>query len=113
MTDNYCSAGDIERRLGVTITENTRPNSTDLAGFLDDADDFINSEVRVSENMTDTYGRLKQIAIDIVLKMINNLWSFTHPQIFPYIDIELSDEQKRIIHKNHLKMTGDTWDIGG
>jgi hypothetical protein len=110
---NYCAETDIEKRLGVAIDATTRPSTTELAGMIADADDIINIAAKVSSNLTDTYGALKQIAIDLVMKMINNMWSFTHPEIFPYIDIELSETQLAVIRKTHLKFAGETWDIGG
>ena len=109
---HYAEKQDIQRRLGKTFSATTVPSEDDLEGLLEDADGFINKEAKVFSNIKDTYGDLRNIAIDLVLKMINNMWSFRNPEKFPYIDIELTDEQKRDIHKVHLKFYGETFDIG-
>lgn len=113
MGENYASVENVQARLSFTITANTYPNLTDLAQILDDADSMINKEAKVSINMTDTYGALRMIAVDLSLKMINNMLQFRYPELFPYVDIELTPEQKRDIHKAHHKFAGLSWELGG
>lgn len=107
---NYTDATEISNQLAYTIGAGTTPTSTHLAALLTAADSMINAEARVSSNMTDTYGELKTIATNLVLKMIRRLWSFRDPDTFPYEDVELTAEERRIIHRVHDKFTGNTWD---
>ena len=109
---NYTSEAEIEYVLGISIDTNSRPTTTQLGEMLADADAIINAQARVSSNMTDTYGILNRIAKDLVLKQINNMWSFTNPEQFPYIDIELTDAQKVQINAVHRKFAGESWEIG-
>lgn len=99
----------------VTIyTENaTKPSTISLAEFMNASTKMINAEVRVSTNMTDTYGELGIIEMDLVLKMIRNMWSFTNPDEFPYEEVILSADQKRIIHRCHSESRGTSWELGG
>jgi len=110
---DYCAETDIESALGITIDENSIPSSDEVSDFITRAQGMINAEAKVSSDMTDTYGELKSIAIDLVLKMVNNMWSYRYPDVFPYLDIELTSEQKRIIHKAHHKFAGKSWELGG
>jgi len=91
----------------------TVPSTISLAEFMNDATKMINAEKRVSSNMTDTYGELATIEIDLVLKMIRNMWSFTNPDDFPYEEVILSADQKRIIHRLHDTKKGTQWELGG
>lgn len=91
----------------------TVPSTISLAEFMNDATKIINSEVRASSNLTDTYGELATIEIDLVLKMIRNMWSFINPDDFPYEEVILSADQKRIIHRCHSVSRGYSWELGG
>ena len=103
--------------LADTVTiyteEPTIPSTNSLAVFMDNATKIINAEVRINTNMTDTYGELDTIEIEIVLKMIRNLWSFVNPDEFPYEEVVLSADQKRIIHRCHSVSRGHSWELGG
>jgi hypothetical protein len=107
---NYSNTTDLGYRLGITIGAGTIPSTTSAADLLDKATGLINAEVRVSTNMTDTYGELAEIELDLVLRMIRNIWSFKNPDVFPYETVELTPSQIRIIHRIHLKFSGDTFD---
>lgn len=107
---NYSTATDIGYQLGVTIGAATVPSTTSVADLQDKATGIINAEVRVSANMTDTYGELAEIEIDLVSKMVRNIWSFRKPEEFPYETVELTPSQMRIIHRVHDKFGGTTWD---
>lgn len=106
----YTTAAKIGNQLGITIDANSAPNSTDLAQMLIVSDGMINAEVRVTTNMTDTYGELNGIAQDLTLRQVRNYWSFRNPDLFPYETLELTPAQIRIIHRIHLKFSGTTWD---
>lgn len=126
--DNYTIASNTAATPTVltvsdTITENlatdtvtiytgttTVPSTISLAEIMNDATAMINAEVRVSTNMTDTYGELATIEINLVLRMIRNIWSFRDPETFPYETVMLLPEQIRIIHRVHDKFSGTTWD---
>jgi len=88
----------------------TVPSTVSLTGLMNDATAMINAEARVSTNMTDTYGELSTIEINLVLRMIRNIWSFRSPEVFPYETVQLLPEQKQIIHRVHDKFTGITYD---
>ena len=107
---NYSDTTDLGYQLGVTIGATTVPSTTSAADLLDKATGIINAEVRVSSNMTDTYGELAQIEIDLASKMVRNIWSFRSPDVFPYETVALTPEQMRTIHRIHLKFSGTTWD---
>jgi len=91
----------------------TLPSTVSLAGFMNDATKMINGEKRVSTNMTDTYGELATIEIALVLIMIRNMWSFLYPDNYPYEEVVLSADQKRIIHRLHDVKKGKSWELGG
>lgn len=109
---NYSNATDIGYRVGLTFAAGTRPSSTEVAGMMNNATSIINAEARVESNMTDTSGRLKEIEITLVQKMINNYWYFANPKKYAFLDIELTEEQKRIIHKEKLKFYGESFELG-
>lgn len=107
---NYSDTTDLGYQIGITIGASTIPSTTSAADLLDKATGMINAEVRVSANMTDTYGELAEIEIDLCSKMVRNIWSFKNPDAFPYETVELTPDQKRIIHRVHDKFLGKTWD---
>jgi len=107
---NYCLDSDIEAALGTVISSGSMPSAGHLSALFTIVDGMINGEVRVETNMTDTYGELKGIAVDLTCKFIRNSWSFKDPDTFPYESVELSADQKRIIHRVHNKFLGVTWD---
>ena len=80
--------------------------------MITQADSIINAEARVATNKTDTSGRLKVIAVSLILKMITNMFALTDPETYGFIEIELSDDQKRIIHMEHSVWQSETWDVG-
>ena len=110
----YAIEANIEAILGYAIDASgtSRPTTAQLAEMLAQADSIINAEARVATNKTDTSGRLKVIAVSLVLKMITNMFALTDPEIYGFIEIELNDDQKRIIHMEHGVWNSNTWDIG-
>lgn len=108
----YAIETDIEAMMGFSITTNSRPTSTELASLLSYADSIINAEARVTSNLTDTSGRLKTIACSLVHKMITNIWANSDPDMFGFVEIELTEDQKRIIHVEHSVWQSLTWDVG-
>ncbi|MHA1795224.1 MAG: hypothetical protein ACTSUK_03870 [Promethearchaeota archaeon] len=108
----YAEVSDIEKRIGITFSSSTQPTLTEVQGMLANADEIINAEAKVTSNMTDNYGILKNIAINLVLKMIINYWSFRDPENFAYVDVELSPFELRQIHKTMEKFEGETFDLG-
>lgn len=111
----YAIETDIENMLGYAIddTGTSRPTSTQLAAMLTQADAIINAEARTTSNLTDTSGRLKTIACSLVQKMIINIFAFTDPELYGFVEVELTDDQKRIIHMEHSVWESETWDVGG
>ena len=110
----YAKESNIEAILGYAIddTGTSRPTSIQLEEMLNQADAIINAEARVTTNKTDNSGRLKVIAVSLVLKMITNMFALTDPETYGFIEIELSDDQKRIIHMEHSIWNANTWDTG-
>jgi len=110
---NYCKESEIENVLGFTVSSITRPDSDQLAQMLIDADGLINGVLNTSSNVTDSTGTLKQIAIDLTLKMIRRMWSFSNPDEFEYAPVILEPEQRRMILRVGNAVFGKTWDLGG
>ena len=110
---NYSNATDIGYQIGKTISATTVPSTTGVADLQDKMTALINAEVRVSTNMTDTYGELAEIETDLVCKKIRNIWSYTNPDDFPYEEVVLSADQKRTIHRCHTVSRGTSWELGG
>lgn len=112
---NYAEEADVENMLGYSIdaTGTSRPTTAQLAEMLSQADSIINAEARVTSNLTDTSGNLKRIACSLVLKMIVNMFTLTDPDVFGFTEVELTDDQKRIIHIEHGVWSSLTWDVGG
>jgi len=112
---NYAAETDIEAMYGWAIDDigTSRPTSTQLAEMLSQADEIINAEARVATNLTDTSKRLKTIACSLVQKMIINLFAMTDPDSYAFMEVELTDDQKRIIHIEHSIWASLTWDVGG
>lgn len=110
----YAKQEDIEDIYGFTIDDEgtSRPTLTQLNRMLGYADSIINAEARRTTNATDTSGRLKVIATSLVQKMINNMYAITDPETYGQIEVELNDDQKRIIHMEHGVWDSETWDVG-
>jgi len=110
----YAKESNIEAILGYSIddTGTSRPSSTQLSEMILQADSIINAEARVATNKDDASGRLKVIAVSLVLKMITNMFALSNPDTYGFIEIELNDDQKRIIHMEHSVWQSKTWDIG-
>lgn len=110
----YATEANIEAILGYAIddTGTSRPTTTQLAEMLSQADSIINAEARVTSNLTDTSGRLKVIAISLCMKMITNMFAITDPEVYGFIEVELTDDQKRIIHMEHSVWQSKHWEIG-
>lgn len=111
----YASENEIEGVIGYDIddTGNSRPTSTQLAIMLTDADSIINAEAKRSTNGADISGRLRVIAVSLVMKMMVNMFALTDPDIYGFTEIELTDDQKRIIHMELGVWNSLTWEVGG
>ena len=111
----YATEANIEAILGYAIddTGNSRPTTTQLAQMLSDADAIINAEARRASNATDTSGRLRVIAVSLVQKMFINMFAFPDPESYGFTEVELTDDQKRIIHMELGVWDSITWEVGG
>ena len=109
----YASEANIEAILGYVIdaSGNSRPTTAQLAEMLAQADSVINAEARRTTNATDTSGRLKVIAVSLVLKMVINMFAMTNPDAYGFTEVELTDDQKRVIHMEHGVWDSLTWDV--
>ena len=96
----YAIEANIEAILGYAIdaSGNSRPTTAQLAEMIAQADSIINAEARQATNSTDTSGRLKVIACSLITKMIFLMFALTNPEVYTPVEIELTDDQKRIIH---------------
>ncbi len=110
----YATEANIEAILGYSIdaTGTSRPTTAQLTQMLADADAIINAEARTTSNLTDTSGRLRAIEVSIVLKMINNMFALTDPSAYAFVEVELTDDQKRVIHMEHGVWDSITWEVG-
>lgn len=110
----YATEVNIEAILGYAIdaTGKSRPTTAQLAEMISQADSIINAEARRTTSATDTSGRLKVIAVSLILKMITNMFALTDPETYGFIEVELTDDQKRIIHMEHSVWNALTWDVG-
>jgi len=113
----YAEESDIEAILGYAIDVATlavsRPTTEQLEVMLDLADGIINAEARRTTNATDTSGRLKVIACSLIMKYIINMLALTDPDLYGFSEVELTDDQKRIIHMELGVWDSLTWDVGG
>ena len=111
----YATEANIELILGFDIeaaaTATSRPTTEQLAEMLSQSDAIINAEARRTANATDTSTRLKVIAVSLTLKMINNMFALTDPGTYAFVEVELSDDQKRIIHMELGVWDSLTWEI--
>ena len=110
----YATEVNIEAILGYAIdaSGNSRPTTAQLAEMLSQVDSIINAEARQSTNGTDTSGRLKVIAVSLTLKYINNMFALTNPEVYNFVEVELSDDQKRIIHMELGVWSSVSWEVG-
>ena len=111
----YATEANIELILGYAIvaaaTATSRPTTEQLAQMLTDADSVINAEARRTTNATDTSGRLRVIAVSLILKMIINMFALANPDSYGFTEVELTDDQKRVIHMELGVWNALTWDI--
>lgn len=110
----YASEANIEAIYGYAIDASgtSRPTTAQLTEMLSQADAIINAEARVTTNLTDTSGRLKSIACSLVLKMIINMFALTNPDAYGFTEVELTDDQKRIVHMEHGVWQALEWEVG-
>lgn len=93
--------------------KDSRPTTEQLTQMLSDADGIINAEARTTSNLTDTTKRLRAIAVSLVMKMIINMFALTNPDAYGFTEVELTDDQKRIIHMEHGVWQALEWEVGG
>lgn len=110
----YATEANIEAVIGYSIdaTGTSRPTTEQLAEMLTQADSIINAEARRTTNATDTSGRLKVIAVSLVWKMIVKMFALTNPSGYAFMEIELTDDEKRIIHMELGVWDALTWEVG-
>ena len=110
----YATEVNIEAILGYAIdaSGNSRPTTAQLAEMLSQVDAIINAEARRATNAADASGRLKVIAVSLVLKYINNMFALSNPEAYAFVEVELSDDQKRIIHMELGVWQSLTWEVG-
>ena len=109
----YATEVNVEAMLGYAIdaTGTSRPTTAQLAEMISQADSIINAEAKRSANGTDTSGRLKVIACSLIHKMIYRMFALTDPEVYAPIEIELTDDQKRIIHMELGVWDSLTWEL--
>ena len=109
----YATEVNIEAILGYAIdaSGSSRPTTAQLAEMLSQVDSIINAEAKQATNSTDASGRLKVIAVSLTLKYINNMFALTNPEAYNFVEVELSDDQKRIIHMELGVWQSLSWEI--
>lgn len=112
----YCAETDIEARVGHLIADDNgkKPSSADVALFIADADKIVNAEMhnKTGTNLTDTIGNYKAASISLIMKMINNQFAHQDPEHYAMVDIELTPDQKRLIHSPSEKWFGSSKELG-
>ncbi|KKN18365.1 hypothetical protein LCGC14_0956570 [marine sediment metagenome] len=112
MPDHYTNAETVGALLGFTITASSRPTTTAFNIMVKQVDGMINGPFKLATNMTDTYGLISPIATQLVMKLINNLLHFSEPDKYDYIDVRLTDEDKRDIRQAHSLWQSESWRMG-
>lgn len=112
MGTNYTDTETVQALLGFTISSTSRPTTIGFNIMLSQADKMINGPLKLTSNMTDLYGLLSPIATNLVMKMVNNLLAFSEPENYDYIDVRLSDEDKRDIRQAHSLWQSESWRMG-
>lgn len=108
---NYCAETDIEGMIGYAIDATSRPTTTQLAIMLIQADSRINAVMQKTSNITDSFGLLKVVAIQLVLKTINNMFSFAHPNDYDFVEVLITDEDKDLIKQAHSIWAAKSWEM--
>lgn len=65
------------------------------------------------QNGSDDSGGLKNIAIELVYYMINNMYALTNPTEYAPKEVELSKDHIRTIHKTYYKWEADSFELDG
>lgn len=109
---NYTTITAVQARLGWTITATSRPNTTAVTILLGEADKKINGEMKVTTNITDTYGALSPVAAALVVKMVNNILAIAEPDNYALVDEELTESDLRTIHYTYSVWSSKHWKMG-
>jgi len=110
----YATSTNVGNRIGITFSDDpaTRPSLTQAIAMCTDADSIINGYMKQSSNITDTYGFLRTVAINLVIKMINNLFALAEPDAYALIEVQLTEQDKELITKAHSIWAADSWEMG-
>lgn len=108
----YCDESDVEAVLGISITSESLPTSTQISNFIERADSIINGYLHISTNITDSIGYLKTVAVNLVYKLVNNQYAMVDPKKFGPMPIALTDEEKTMIKFAYQKWTAHSFEVG-
>ena len=112
MTNNYTDKETIEGLLGWDITATSRPTLKSIGIMLNLADDKINGELRRPVNLSDPNHAFRPIATSLVMKMVNNMFTFAEPEDYAFIEMELTDADIRTIHLAYSNWALLSWKMG-
>ena len=109
---NYSTIAEVGYRVHMTFSASTRPSSTEVADFMNQATSIINAEAMSSSNMTDTFGVLKVIEIRLVRSMIINVLAIANPEKYYDEPVELTPDEKRTIHMAQRRWAAHSFQVG-
>lgn len=69
--------------------------------------------IETLQDGSDDSGALKNIAIELVSFMINNMFSFSNPDKYALKNVELTKDHIRTIHKTYYKWSADSFELDG
>lgn len=111
-SDHYTNKETVGALLGFSISSTSRPTETQFNIMVIQADGMINGPMKRRTNITDDYGLLSPIATQLVMKLVNNLFAFAEPENYDYIDVRLSEEDKKDIRQAHSFWQSESWRMG-
>jgi len=109
---NYASQAETEATVGMTFTTTTRPTLVQMGVLLSLCDEAVNSVMLEDANITDIYGYLKAVTLQLFRIKFNNILWLSSPERYDYISDELTKDQIALIRTTHKVWAAKTWDVG-
>lgn len=78
----------------------------------DTTDEDTDFTIETLQDGDDDSGGMKNIAIELVGIMINNMFAYTNPDKFAFKKVELSKDHIRTIHKTYNRWSATTFELG-
>lgn len=87
--------------------------NNEMYDATDTADGDTSFTFETLQDGSDDSGGLKNIALELVYFMINNMFALTDPAAYAPKDVELTKDHIRTIHKTYYYWSADTFDLDG